>query len=654
MKKTIFYMIVVAIVTMLLTSASSLNIKQVSPQEEDIQAEYLVVQGQPLLKTKTIEKPIQPLLSGSASITGGNYNEYHPSIARSPAGGFYAMVEESTDGVVWNPTMYRSVDGVVWNSILTTPFSNAEYTDMDQNAYGTYGTFGAPPYLGVSDQIIIVKGEIADGWVWDYEGFNLNEFSNNRIACYTLEGPEGDPGTWNWGGISFTGYQGYSSPHIVGCPFIFYQNSATTGSIGWLTGSVSGCEHVGSTMDLAKNIMYSVYDRNTGTAWELLLRKDNFGVWNYIPLPGDYWTHQYMASMHITDPADLTYPSVAAYNDTVIIACQKGNNVTVYYSNDGFSTYSEVLVQALASYPEVTITDQGIAIITYIKDNVLYYRISDNGGASWSNVQIVSDNHVNLNDRAANLDEYNGNVFCTWEDNRGANIDAYFDTIYGTPPVFGTPNPVNGSTGNPVSFPWSIPINDSDGDQFSWTIQCNNGQTNSGTNATNGTKTLALSGLTYSTTYKVWVNATDPTGSGLYTRKWYTFATKQNTPPSKPERPSGLASGKINVEYTYTTKTVDSNGDQVYYWWDWGDSTNSGWVGSYSSNVTTNATHIWTVKGSYSIKVKAKDTSDAESPWSDPLPITMPVDVESSNALLLKKVNQSPNAFPLLRRLLIR
>ena len=27
-----------------------------------------------------------------------------------------------------------------------------------------------------------------------------------------------------------------------------------------------------------------------------------------------------------------------------------------------------------------------------------------------------------------------------------------------------------------------------------------------------------LSGLAYSTTYKVWVNATDPTGSGLYTR----------------------------------------------------------------------------------------------------------------------------------------
>ena len=61
-----------------------------------------------------------------------------------------------------------------------------------------------------------------------------------------------------------------------------------------------------------------------------------------------------------------------------------------------------------------------------------------------------------------------------------------------------------------------------------WTIQCSNGQTNSGTGATNGTKTLSLSGLTNNKLYKVWVNATDRTGSGLYTRRWYTFTYKNN------------------------------------------------------------------------------------------------------------------------------
>jgi hypothetical protein len=100
-------------------------------------------------------------------------------------------------------------------------------------------------------------------------------------------------------------------------------------------------------------------------------------------------------------------------------------------------------------------------------------------------------------------------------------------TPLNSPPVFGTPSPINGSANNTLSLNWSIPINDSEGDTFSWTINCSNGQVNNGTGATNGTKSLILSSLAYSTTYKVWVNATDPTGSGLYTRKWYTFTTKQ-------------------------------------------------------------------------------------------------------------------------------
>ena len=95
------------------------------------------------------------------------------------------------------------------------------------------------------------------------------------------------------------------------------------------------------------------------------------------------------------------------------------------------------------------------------------------------------------------------------------------------PPVFGAPSPDNGSTNNSLSFTWSIPISDPEGNIFSWTIQCSNGQTNSEADAVNWTKTLTLSNLASSTTYKVWVNATDSAGSGLYTSKLFTFTTKQ-------------------------------------------------------------------------------------------------------------------------------
>jgi len=97
------------------------------------------------------------------------------------------------------------------------------------------------------------------------------------------------------------------------------------------------------------------------------------------------------------------------------------------------------------------------------------------------------------------------------------------------PPVFGTPNPFNESTNLPLSFTWSIPINDTEGNVFDWTIECSNGQFSNATVDSNGTKILALSGLGYMAMYTIWVNASDaiPGGSGQWTRAWFTFTTKQ-------------------------------------------------------------------------------------------------------------------------------
>jgi hypothetical protein len=98
----------------------------------------------------------------------------------------------------------------------------------------------------------------------------------------------------------------------------------------------------------------------------------------------------------------------------------------------------------------------------------------------------------------------------------------------------------------------------------------------------------------------------------------------ENTAPNKPNKPSGEVKGKIGQTYTYSTSTTDPDGDQVYYMWDWGDGTQSDWLGPFASGAIANASHAWTVKNTYSIKVKAKDINGAESSWSDPLPITMP------------------------------
>ncbi len=78
------------------------------------------------------------------------------------------------------------------------------------------------------------------------------------------------------------------------------------------------------------------------------------------------------------------------------------------------------------------------------------------------------------------------------------------------------------------------------------------------------------------------------------------------------------------MEYTYTTTTSDSDSDSLYYMWSWGDGNTSGWYGPFESNVIASASHVWTEKGTYQIKVKAKDEHGFESDWSDPLTGKMP------------------------------
>jgi PKD repeat protein len=184
-------------------------------------------------------------------------------------------------------------------------------------------------------------------------------------------------------------------------------------------------------------------------------------------------------------------------------------------------------------------------------------------------------------------------------------------------PTFSSPSPSNGSTVNQLNFIWSISINDPDGDLFSWTIQCSNGQNNSGTGVNNGTKSLPLSGLVYSKTYRVWVNATDPTGSNQSTRKWYSFTPKMGggtQPPVVPPGPSNnypIADasagepyqGFINSEILFNgSKSYDPDGNITNWFWVFGDNT---------TGIGKTVTHIYSKAGTYSVSLTVTDSDKA-------------------------------------------
>jgi len=152
----------------------------------------------------------------------------------------------------------------------------------------------------------------------------------------------------------------------------------------------------------------------------------------------------------------------------------------------------------------------------------------------------------------------------------------------------------------------------------------------------------SMDALDYKTTEE-WVLFGDPTLQ----------VAEESDPPSKPSKPNGPINVERGVEYTYTTSSTDPDGDKIYYQFDWGDGTTSGWVGPFNSGSTGSAKKKWNSKGSYQIKVAAKDTHGKISVWSDPLDVRVPKSKEiNSNSIIVYFLENHPNLFPIIRNLL--
>lgn len=92
--------------------------------------------------------------------------------------------------------------------------------------------------------------------------------------------------------------------------------------------------------------------------------------------------------------------------------------------------------------------------------------------------------------------------------------------------------------------------------------------------------------------------------------------------PETPSMPSGPSSGNRGSSYTYSTTTIDPDGNNVRYQFDWGDSTTTttGW---YASGVTASASHSWSNLGTYQVKVRAQDVYEEWSCWSPILTLSI-------------------------------
>jgi hypothetical protein len=95
-----------------------------------------------------------------------------------------------------------------------------------------------------------------------------------------------------------------------------------------------------------------------------------------------------------------------------------------------------------------------------------------------------------------------------------------------------------------------------------------------------------------------------------------------NTPPNRPEKPSGPASGVVGTEYSYTTSAVDLDGHKVLITIDWGDGTTAE-SAEVNSGEEVILSHIWKLPGKYKLTAKATDELGAQSDQSDIFEVTI-------------------------------
>lgn len=122
----------------------------------------------------------------------------------------------------------------------------------------------------------------------------------------------------------------------------------------------------------------------------------------------------------------------------------------------------------------------------------------------------------------------------------------------------------------------------------------------------------------------------------------------ENQPPNPPVI-MGPKSGRVGVKYNYSFIATEPDGDNVYYFVQWGDASGSqDWVGPFPSGEEVILNHTYTQNGVYTIYAKAVDIFDAESEWGS-LEITMPRNKAVSSNMLFWRLAER---FPLLDRFL--
>ena len=128
--------------------------------------------------------------------------------------------------------------------------------------------------------------------------------------------------------------------------------------------------------------------------------------------------------------------------------------------------------------------------------------------------------------------------------------------------------------------------------------------------------------MTVLTTYYWKIVSKDNNGAETEGPVWsFTTRDEFNSPPGIPSirsisHPNGIIIIRPNQLYEFEVVSNDPDGDDVYYYVEWGDGESDDWDGPHGSGVPTIISHTWSPGfKTGTIQVRAKDTENDESGW---------------------------------------
>jgi hypothetical protein len=212
-------------------------------------------------------------------------------------------------------------------------------------------------------------------------------------------------------------------------------------------------------------------------------------------------------------------------------------------------------------------------------------------------------------------------------------------------PVAQTNGPYHGAANKEIIFNGSTSL-DHEGTIESYVWNLGDGTIKTGVTVTHSYVNKGI--------YPVTLTVTD-NASNTDNQTTWAYIDTENHPPTTPTL-TGRQSGKNGTAYSYTFSATDPDGDDVYYYLNWGDDYwfggAVGWIGPYKSGQSITLEKTWAQKGNYTVRVKAKDRYDAKSDWGT-LKVTMPVSFNIPHLSFWEHLFELfPHTFPILRQLL--